>query len=181
MENIIEHLKKSIKLIEYRYLIRNERDFNYELYHQMRQYKYQMNVEVSCESVKKRFSFNDEILQDELIKSCFYRNNQIINRNIIRYPDLLVHEFNSLNHQYITIEIKKNFNPELIARDLAKLAVYCYGRLQYKKGIFILINPRGNVLEVPNVKELLKRFPKIEIWIVRPDKNLEIINSTTIK
>lgn len=180
MESIIEHLKKSIKLIEDRYLIRNERDFSYELYHQMRKYEYQMNVEVSCESVKKRFSLNDEILKDELIKSCFYRNNQTINRNIIRYPDLLVHDFNSLNHQYLAIEIKKNFNAEAITRDLAKLAVYCYGRLQYKKGIFILINPRNNVLEVPNVKELLKRFPEIEIWIIRPNENLEIINSSTI-
>jgi hypothetical protein len=182
MEDIIQQLKNAIVTIDNKYFQRKERDFSYEIYHQMRRYEYQFNVEVSSESVKNRFSLDDEILQDKLIRSCFFNVNQDINRNIIRFPDLIFHEYDTLNHQELAIEIKKIFNPELITRDIAKLAVYCYGRLKYKKGIFILVNPnpRRNVLEVPNVRELLERFPEIEIWIARPSQEIEVICSKTI-
>lgn len=181
MADVKKILLDAIKSIESKYLVRNERDFAYELYSKLRVSDFGKNVEVTSESTKKRFSWNDDILRDELIRRYFFRNNQNVNRNIIRYPDLLIHEYTTLDHQYLAIEVKKRFDSELIAKDLAKLVVYCRGKLQYKSGILILINPRRNVMEVPNINELLKRFPEIEIWIVKPDEvKLEIINSTTI-
>ncbi|MEI7508842.1 MAG: hypothetical protein WCJ62_05185 [Flavobacterium sp.] len=84
-----------------KHLMRNEKDFTYELYSKLKGIDFGNNVEVTGESTKKRFSWNDDILRDELIRTYFFRNNQNANRNIIRYPDLLIHEFETLDHQYL--------------------------------------------------------------------------------
>jgi hypothetical protein len=141
----------------------------------MKKHKYPIKVEVTCETVKTRFSLEENILKDDLIKKCFFKDKNNITPNVRRYPDLMVHEFETLDHQILAVEIKRVFNKELILRDVAKLVVYCNGKLNYKKGILILINSeREKLLEIPEIRILLKEYPEIEIWIVKRSKNIDI-------
>lgn len=184
MDELIEKLKTALITIEDKYFVRNERDFSYELYYRLRSNKFPVNVEVSCETRKERFSFDDDIFSNPLIRKYFFGNNQNPNRDIWRYPDLLIHEYNNRNHQHLAIEIKqaRNINNTSILKDLAKLIVYCRGRLKYEKGIFILINSNINFGAIPNekTKEILFEFPEIEIWIVKPE-SIQILNANTLK
>lgn len=176
---ITKNLETSISKIDERYFDRNERDFSYELYYNMRKLAYPPMIEVSCETSKNRFSYNDEIFMDNLIKKCFF-GNDFENTRINRYPDLIVHQYGTLSHQHLAIEIKKRINNSLVLRDLAKLVVYCRGSLNYKKGILIIIKPLRNIIDIPNVKKLLMQYPEIEIWVVKP-RNIQVINAITLK
>ena len=177
---MLENLRNAIIEIDEKYFERNERDFSYEVYHQLRKRKLPKNVEVTCETHKNRFSYNDAILEDSLIKKWFFSDEVNENRRIHRYPDLLIHEYNNRNQQLLAVEFKKDFTPASIKRDLAKLIVYCKGRLKYKNAVLIVVNPRrGNIIEIPNVRELLKKYPMVEIWIVKY-KKIKVYNSTTI-
>jgi len=141
----------------------------------MKNYKYPNNVEVTCETVKTRFSLDENILKNNLINKCFFKDKNNIPPNIKRYPDLMVHEFGTLDHQILAVEIKRVFNKELILRDIAKLVVYCKGDLKYKKGILLFINSqKERFLEIPEIRILLKEYPEIEIWIVKPSINIDI-------
>ncbi len=181
METIIEQIKNAVGKIEEKYFCRNERDFAYELYYQLRQNIYPDNVEVTCETSKKRFSITDKIFDNKLIKQNFFREFPNDNRPIYRYPDLLVHEYHTRDKQLLALEIKKRYRTVDIQRDIAKLIVYCKGSLKYKKGILILIDtPPRNIIEIPDIRRMLEIYPEIEIWIVRPNRILEIICSDTI-
>lgn len=174
-----EQIINIIKQIETKYFQRNERDFAYELYHQIRLLKLPPRVEVTCETSKRRFNYNDRIINDPLIRKYFFVDEVNENVRIHRYPDLLIHEYETTRSQLLAIEIKKNFTRTSLKRDLAKLAVYCYGGLKYHHGVLIILNRnRENIIEIPDLKEMLVQFPQIEIWIVRED-NFEIINSTS--
>lgn len=173
---MLEKLDAAIKSIDTVYFDRNERDFAYELYHQLRKTKFPQNVEVTCETRKNRFSYNDRILDNRLIRKNFFTDETNINRGIHRYPDLLIHEYENRKNQLLALEIKKTIGRKSLLRDLSKLAVYCYGQLKYKKGVMIIVNPRTNqIIEIPEVKELLKAFPKVEIWVVTAS-NINVIN-----
>ncbi len=174
----MDNLLTAISRIDEKYYHRHERDFAYEFYHQLRILKWPKNVEVTCETPKKRFSYRDPILMDTLVRQCFFNDEVNENRTIHRYPDILIHEYENRNQQLVAVEIKKQYSADSITRDLAKLAVYCKGRLKYKRGILIVINPNRNfnrILERPEVKTLLQDFPEIQIWIARPGIQLEII------
>jgi hypothetical protein len=180
---MIENLKKAIERIEEKYFDRNERDFAYELYYQLRQEKYPDNVEVTCETPKKRFKYDDKILNDTLVRRYFFRDEINENRRIFRYPDLLIHEYENRKQQLAVIEIKKQLTPDNLKRDLAKLVVYCLGRLKYKVGILIIISPnrsRNQLLEIPDIRRFLTEFREIQIWIVKPNIEIEIICSNNI-
>lgn len=92
MINLSEILKNALKSIEPKYSHRNEKEFQFELYHQLRKLQLPPRTEVTCETGKKRFSFNDEVLNDSLIKKHFFRDEINPNIPIHRYPDLLIHE-----------------------------------------------------------------------------------------
>ena len=99
-----------------------------------------------------------------------------------RYPDLLIHEYLTRSNQKLIIEVKKgSASLSLLKKDLAKLAVYCHGRLSYKKGVLLLINPNNNKKEAitadKSIKDLLSEYSKIEIWIINYDKKIEIIKN----
>lgn len=183
MKDVKNILKEAINSIQIKYLERNERDFAYELYSKLKSIDFGENIEVTSESTKKRFSINDKIFENPLVRRYFFNNNNLIPQNIHKYPDLLIHEYDNRNNQLLAIEIKKRISIQLILKDLAKLIVYCKGNLKYKKGILVLVNPnnlRQNLIEVPEIKKLIIDYPEIEIWIVKPNGNLEIINSITI-
>jgi hypothetical protein len=170
---MIELLKSAIKNIERRYFERNERDFSYELYHQIRLLKLPLNVEVTCEFPKTRFRFNDLVLEDQLVRKYFFSDEINENVRILRYPDLLIHEFDNRNQQLLAIEIKRSGNANEIKKDLAKLIVYCRGRLKYKNGVLIIIQPSNQInelLEIPDIREMLKEYPEVEIWTVCPEQ-----------
>lgn len=174
-EAINKSLKTAIKHIDEKYYLRNERDFSYELYSNLKNETFPPNVEVTCETPKRRFSFSDNVFENKLIRKCFFGNN-VENTNINRYPDLVIHQYSNRQAQYLAIEIKKTVTPALILKDLAKLVVYCRGSLKFKKGILIVLNPARRIIEIPNVKEILRLYEEIEIWIVTPDNEIEIFN-----
>jgi len=178
--NVIEILKNALNSVENRYYTRNERDFSYELYYQLRSNDFPLNIEVSCETRKQKFSFEDNIFDDPLIRKYFFGSNNNPNRDIWRFPDLLIHEYNSKKHQQLAVEIKKarNINNTVILKDLSKLIVYCRGRLNYKHGILIVV---GAINTIPNekIREFLLKYSELEIWIVSP-KNIQIINASTL-
>jgi hypothetical protein len=181
MEDISQLVQEALSNIEEKYFRRTERDFAYELYHQMRitWHGFPFEIETTGESKVKHLNGADMIFQHPLINQHFILG-ETLPSFIRKFPDFLIHEFDTRNHQLVALEIKRTFNPNSILKDLAKLIVYCRGNLSYQKGIFILINPRRNVLEIPNVREMLLEFPEIEIWIARPNTNIEIINSNNI-
>lgn len=169
-------LKEAIAEINEKYFFRGERDFAYEFYHQVRKKKLPKNVEVTCETSKKRFSVSDPVFENKIILKNFFRQIPNSCRNIYRYPDLLIHEYENRKNQLVAVEIKKSPNRNIILKDLAKLAVYCHGSLDYKKGILIIIEPPNvNLLEVPDIRKLLEEFQRIEIWIIQPNE-IKIIN-----
>jgi hypothetical protein len=172
-------LKNAIKRIEQKYFERKERDFAYELYHQLRLLELPNKTEVTCEHPKHRINFNDAILQDKLIKKSFFRDGTNENKRIYRYPDLLIHEFENRDQQLLAVEIKKRGNANQIRKDLAKLVVYCRGELNYKKGILIIIQPfdiSNQVIEVPEIREMLRNYSEVEIWTVCPQR-INVYNS----
>ena len=179
---MLKLLRIALSNINTKYFERNERDFSYELYHQIRILKLPKETEVTCESSKKRFSINDTILNNKLIKRCFFSNGINENSRIYRYPDLLIHEYDNMNQQLIAVEIKKRVDPTLIKRDLAKLVVYCKGLLNYKSGVLIIINPNdiSRIIEMPDIREMLKLYPEVQIWIAKPNKPIEIICKETL-
>lgn len=173
-------LKETIKKINIEYLHRNERAFTYELYHQLRLMELPNKTEVTCETKKNQFHTTDVEKFNPIIKKYFYNNEEIINLKIYKYPDLLIHEYLTINNQLLAIEVKKRFNPNSFVKDLAKLAAYCTGRLKYKNGIMIILSPRrDSIVEIPEVPEILINFPMIEIWILN-ELNIEVINSLSL-
>lgn len=175
-----DKLKSAINSIDQKYFYRNEKEFQFELYHQLRKLDLPPRTEVTCETGKKRFSFNDEVLNDPLIKKNFFRDEINPNIPIYRYPDLLIHEYDTRDNQLLAIEIKRTYTPQSIRKDLAKLAIYCAGRLKYKNGIMIILSPRRNsIVAIPEVPEILINFPMIEIWILN-GTDIEVINSTSL-
>lgn len=188
-DNALENLEKSIKKIDAIYLKRNERDFSYELYHQIRKLNFGKNFGVTSETVKKTFlqvsgetskniiNESDEIFKDKLIKEHFFKKGSKVNSNR-RFPDLLLHDYHNKNNQILAIEIKRNNLKAGILRDLSKLVVYCYGNLVYENGILLLVNPKNEkTIENKDVNTILKNYPKIQIWIVNVINNQVIINN----
>ncbi|WP_445716523.1 hypothetical protein [Flavobacterium sp.] len=177
---MLEELSNAINKIENVYFERNERDFAYELYHQLKHSPLPKNIEITCETSKNRFSFDDKILDSKLIRKYFFRDEINQDRKIYRYPDLLIHEYHTRDHQLLAIEIKRTYTITTLLRDLSKLVVYCYGKLKYQKAVMIIVNPRiDQIMEIPQVKELLIAFPLVEIWIVR-HKSIIKYNSSNI-
>lgn len=164
-----DQVKEAIQKMESKYFERGERDFSYELYHQLRSMKIEEPVEVTCETGKaKSLSLRDSIFNNELIRQYFFTENNNDNFTYRRIPDLLFHEYYTRDHQLLAVEIKKTISQINVLKDLAKLAVYCHGRLKYKNGVLILINADENrVRNFPQVRNFLTQFPELEIWIVR--------------
>ena len=180
---MLELLRTSIDAIDHKYLERKERDFAYELYHQIRLLKLPVNTEITCEFPKTRFNFDDQIMDDRLVRKYFFSDEISESARILRYPDLLIHEFDNLNQQLLAIEIKRGGNGNQIKKDLAKLIVYCKGRLNYKKGVLIIIQPRRNInqlITVPDIRKMLINYPEVEIWTVFPER-IDVYNSLTIE
>lgn len=179
---MLELLNVAILNVEERYFFRKERDFAYELYHQLRLLKLPLNTEVTCEHPKARFKFSDAIFNEPLIRRNFFSDEINENKRICRYPDLLIHEFDNRNQQLLAIEIKRGGAASQIKKDLAKLIVYCRGRLKYQKGVLIIIQPRQDIdqiIEVQDIQEILRKYPEVEIWTIFPHR-ITIYNSLTI-
>jgi hypothetical protein len=90
---MIETLKTAIKKMDSKYFERKERDFSYELYHQLRRFQLLLDAEVTCEHPKRRFSFNDTIINQPLIKRNFFADEIDENK---KYLGILICLFMSL-------------------------------------------------------------------------------------
>jgi hypothetical protein len=178
---MLEILRIAIKNINEKYFFRKERDFSHELYHQIRLQKLPLDTEVTCEHPKRRFSHSDTIFEDPLVKRYFFADEIDEAKKIFRYPDLLIHEFENRTQQLLAVEIKKQFNVSQIKRDLAKLIVYCRGRLRYKNGVLIITQQANTrrIIEVRDIREMLRKYPEVEIWTVCPER-IDVYNSITI-
>lgn len=181
---IIIEVKKVLTSIKSKYIVgnRNEREFAYEFYHLLRKLKLPKNVEVTAETTKVVFSETNVIMNNTFVIKYFDKElySRVIRGNVYRYPDLIIHEYKNKKQQLAIFEIKKRPNITKIKKDIAKLIVYCKGRLKYQKGILILINPRLNIIEIPSITKILTEFPEIEIWVLVPNKEINIISKETL-
>lgn len=178
---MLEILSRAIESIQPKYFERKERDFSYELYHQFRLLNLKNDIEVTAETPKSNLFGNQISVENEELRNLL-NSNGIRHEAVTRVPDIIIHEYENLNQQLLAIEIKKSASINQVKRDLAKLIAYCRGRLMYKNGVLILINPRNNInriFEVPEIREMLRNYPEIEIWTVFPER-IDFYNSLTI-
>ncbi len=178
---MVNFLKSALGKINQKYFNRGEREFCAELYHQLRiLLEKQKNIEVTTETIKTQISYTDNIFNDPKIRDYFFNPKNKFSDKIRRQPDILIHDYNTANNQELIIEVKKNHNTTLIKSDLSKLIVYCCGRLNYKKGILILLNTSNQTIDnIRNNREidsLLTQYTKVEIWSVSYSNNGVIIN-----
>ncbi|WP_147275010.1 hypothetical protein [Paenibacillus prosopidis] len=116
------------------YLTRHhERVFCYELYHQFRK-------------IMENNNLNDTvILQAELRKSQVGKEIEqlfaVQRTDGIYYPDFLIHEPGTFDHQDLIIEVKANpkVTREEMQNDLLKIDQFI-SRYHYQKGVFLAIN-----------------------------------------
>jgi hypothetical protein len=191
MEKYVKILKQVISKMDERYFKRGERDFAYELYHQIRiltsadtspeirkKNSFKENkIETGPEITKN--SVTEQVKDNKILQKYFFKGKSIANRFLI--PDLVIHEYSNNENQHLCVEIKKKAIKADIIRDLSKLAIYCKGYLNYKKGVLLLLS--GNSDRIKNyveIKEILNEFPELEIWIVRPKELPVIICNTNI-
>jgi|GEM_PF-4900814 len=174
-----KELIKALKSIGVIYLQRNERDFTYELYHQLRKLK--LNIDVTAETPKSSYRFPEKLINSKFFKDYFFtsENYDVVNNSYNRTPDLLFHEYDSKNRQLLACEIKPlSQRNKLIYKDIAKLLYYSESNLRYESGILILFSPNDNDRKLNRLKnkylKALVNFPKIEIWIIYP-KRVHII------
>lgn len=120
------------------YLTRHhERVFCYELYHQFRKIMEQNNLT------------NNVILQAELRKPQVGMEIEQLFRiqstDAVYYPDFLIHEPGTFDHQDLIIEVKANpkVSREEMQNDLLKIDQFI-SKYQYQKGVFLAINVNDN-------------------------------------
>lgn len=168
-------LIKALKSIDGKYYQRNERDFTYELYHQLRKLK--LNIDVTAETPKRPIRIPFELIKNLFFQNYFFlsKNLNLVENHFNRTPDLLFHEYENKNRQILACEIKPlSKNNELIYRDISKLLYYTKSSLRYKYGVLILFSPNDNDRKLNQLKnkyqKVLIEFPQIEIWIVYPNR-----------
>lgn len=168
-------LKKVLEAIDRKYIERKERDFSYELYHQLRGLNF--DVDVTGETPKRPCRIPEILLTNSFFKKYFFKteNYDLEKNDYNRTPDLLFHEYGTKNNQLIACEIKPlSKTNDLIYRDIAKILYYTQSNLRYESGILILFSPNENIRKIKQLKnryqKTLSQFPEIEIWIVYPKK-----------
>lgn len=168
-------LIKALKVIDVIYFQRNERDFTYELYHQLRKLK--LKIDVTAETPKSSFRIPEKLINSKFFKNYFFssENYDVIHNFFNRTPDLLFHEYNNKNRQLLACEIKAlSKSNDLIYKDISKLLYYTNSSLRYECGILILFSPNDNDRKLNQLKnkyqKVLIEFPQIEIWIVYPNR-----------
>jgi hypothetical protein len=179
MREFKEKLTFVIKAIEEKYFHRHERDFSYELYHQLRILN--LNIDVTSETPKNSYRIPENLINLNFFKNHFFttENYDVVNNSYNRTPDLLLHEYYNRSRQILACEIKPLYQRDkLIFKDLSKLLFYTESNLRYENGILILFSPHENERKLAQLKNkyqnILVNFPKIEIWIVYP-KRVHII------
>lgn len=167
----------AIKLIDEKYIRRNERDFTYELYHKLRELK--LDIDITAETPKDSFRIPENLMNLSFFKDHFFttENYDVQRNNYNRTPDLLFHEFDTRRRQLFACEIKPlNQRNSLIYKDLAKLLYYTESGLRYESGILMLTSQNENERKLTQLRRIyesfLINFPKIEIWIVYPKRVL---------
>jgi len=170
-----KELIKALKSIEPIYFQRNERDFTYELYHKLR--NLQLDIEVTAETPKSSYRIPENLINLNFFKNYFFttENYDLVNNSYNRTPDLLFHEYDNKKRQLFACEIKPlNQRNKLIFKDIAKLLYYTESNLKYKSGVLILFTSNENERKLNQLKnkyqKVLIKFPKIEIWIVDPNR-----------
>lgn len=175
MNNYRLQLINSLKQISHEFMVRNERDFCYELYHQVR--KLNIGIDVTAETPKSSYRIPALLVNNSFFNNHFFssKNFDVTNNCFNRTPDLLIHEYDNKNKQLFAVEIKPlNKQNDHIFKDVAKLMFYTESALEYKSGILILFSSNENNRKIEQLKnqfqKTLKDFSKIEIWIVYPSR-----------
>lgn len=173
--NYRNNLLKALRLINVIYFQRNERDFTYELYHQLR--GLELDIDVTSETPKGTYRITEKLIKNSFFKKYFFRteNYDLQINNINRTPDLLFHEYENKSRQLLACEIKPlSKKNELIYKDISKLLYYTNSNLRYKYGVLILFTQNDNDRKLNQLKnkyqKVLIEFPQIEIWIVYPNR-----------
>jgi hypothetical protein len=166
-------LINALKFINEIYFLRKERDFSYELYHQLR--KLNLNIDITAETPKCSYRIPESLISNLFFKRYFFQseNFDLASNCFNRTPDLLFHEYENRNNQLIAVEIKPLGSiSKLIYRDVAKLLYYTKSNLQFRCGIMILFSPQESEKKINelNIKfqNVITEFPEIEIWIIYP-------------
>jgi hypothetical protein len=185
MEMVIEECKKSLNSVPQRNYQFNERNFAYELYHQMR-CNVKTKLDISGEIEKYRLlTVKDERINDDKVWNKFNLNRRNSHR---RTPDLIIHTHETPDDNLAVFEIKKGCNSNGIIQDLSKLIVYTEGRLNYQYGIMVVFNCKLDDLNKfvkaspeSDLKYFINTYKKIQVWCKDSEKsNLEILDYSNI-
>lgn len=148
-----------------------ERGFCYEFYHQMKTIWAQTG-----------FTNNNIVLSSEIKK---------LIRQTRKYPDFVIHEFSSYNHQMVAFEVKNNLTTNILKRgnnnnlfirqDIEKLISYqlpiAEQGLNYSISIFIAINTEHEKMQEYRAAleglELLNTHAQTEITSNNDMENLD--------
>ncbi len=163
MKIITERIKTAISHIDSKYFVRNERDFAYEFYYQLRLISYHEKINMICETEKNRFN-----------NGYRFSKSQVAPENTCRVPDILIHYYDNRKQQLIALEIKMHPTISQLLKAFAKLAVYNKGKLRYQKSILILFYfDKNKLIEILSSTELLKNH--VEVWILKPNEKIETV------
>jgi len=154
-----------------------ERVFCYEFYHQLRLYQKEFkDLAISGEAVKSNFQFNN------------LGNNKT--------PDILIHNFGTIENNEVVIEVKISKNKDSVLQGLKKdfltldlFTENSHTKIDYKIGILLLIN--FDFLELLSENEKIKNYvatiikdnSRIEVWnIPNPTFNdANLLDTSSIK
>ena len=154
-----------------------ERVFCYEFYHQLRLHQE---------------DFKDLTISGEAVKSNFQFNNLGNNKT----PDILIHNFGTINNNEVVIEVKTSKNKDSVLQGLKKdfltldlFTESIHTKIDYKIGIYLLINFDFFALLNENIKiknyiaNIIKSNSRIEVWnIPNPTFNdANLLNDSSIK
>ena len=147
-------VQQTVVLDKFKY---NERIFCYEFYHQLRLKQQNFEgISISGEAVKSNYQFSN------------LKNNNI--------PDILIHNFGTIDNNEVIIEVKtiKNkqslFSETGMKKDFNILNTFTCDPINYKLGIYILINfdffklIDENTRVGNHIKKVLRNNKKIIIW-----------------
>ena len=73
--NYRNNLLKALRLINVIYLQRNERDFTYELYHQLR--GLELDIDVTSETPKGTYRITEKLIKNSFFKKYFFRGIKV--------------------------------------------------------------------------------------------------------
>lgn len=158
---MLDHLLNILNLVPNQYFGKTERLFAYEFYHQFRKYREEENF------LNDDLIVIDAELPKEVLTPEQAAEHNLLPLDSLMYPDFIIHERETGNHQLLVSEIKaeRYLSQEKFIKDLNKLISYKV-RYNFQYAVFIAINV--------DEEYLIEKLRGAHDLIMRDDNNIEI-------